>query len=73
MEGKYLTVADFNKVLPAEVKAIAKVIDLEKQTSTRIFFAKYGVVDFSKLSVNKARYLISIDFPYLKSLEKAEK
>jgi len=73
MEGKYLSVADFNKALPADVKAIVKVVDLEKQTSTRILFAKYGVVDFSKLSIAKANLLLAQGFPYLKEITKAEK
>lgn len=60
---------DLNKALPAETAAEYKITGLEKNQSTKIFFPKYGVIDFTTLSLKKAEYLVLIKAPFISKKE----
>lgn len=61
----YISLVEFNKSLPTETAEKFKVIGLDKQTSKRIVFAKFGTVDFTTLTVDIATILVKKGFPYL--------
>lgn len=61
---------DLNKSLPAETAAEYKVSGLDKNQSTKIFFPKYGVIDFATLSLKKAEYLVKVKAPFISKKDK---
>jgi hypothetical protein len=61
---------DLNKALPAETAAEYKISGLEKNQSTKILFPKYGVVDFSKLTLKKAEHLLKVGAPFISKKKK---
>jgi len=65
--AKNTTFVDLNTILPEEVKASFKVEGLNKQNSHKIVFHLYGEIDFSKISLAKAKSLVERKFPYLKA------
>ena len=68
----YKTLTEFNKALPTETAKRFKVVGLKKRATLSIYFAKWGQVNFPKLSVKRAEQLIKQDFPYLKPVEKTK-
>ena len=67
-EAKYLSVKDLNKVLPEATAAEFEVVNLEKRTSTKIMTI-HGEVDFTTLTVQRARQLVNRKVPFLKVKE----
>ena len=64
----HLTNKDYNKALPGETAKLFKVVSMGKRTSTKILFSKYGMVDFTTLSVQYAQRLVNKGFPYLEAI-----
>lgn len=62
-----VTKLDLNKELPAATAEKFEVVGTEKQQSTRIYFPKYGVIDFKTLSVKRAEFLVNAGAPFLKA------
>lgn len=67
-----MAIVDFNKVLPAETAAEYKISGLDKNQSTKIFFPKYGTIDFKTLSVKKAEHLVKVGAPFISKKKKNE-
>jgi hypothetical protein len=65
-------VIDLNKVLPAATSEKYKISNLEGRNSTRLFFAKFGTIDFTKLSVAKAALLVEQKAPFISEKKKNE-
>lgn len=61
---------DLNKELPAETAAEYKISGLEKNQSTKVWFPKYGVVDFKTLSLKKAEHLVKVKAPFISKKQK---
>lgn len=61
---------DLNKTLPAETAAEYKITGLDKNQSTKIFFPKYGVIDFKTLSLKKAAHLVKVEAPFISKKKK---
>ncbi len=64
-------VIDLNKVLPTETAAQFKVVDT-KRKSTKVFYAKFGEVDFSVLSVKRAQQLVDSGAKFITKTAKNE-
>lgn len=64
-KGKHMSTSDLNKVLPKATAEQYKLVNLGKRTSTRIFNAKHGVVDFKSLSVARAQQLVDAGAPFI--------
>lgn len=64
----YISAKDLNKVLPEATAAEFEVVGLEKRTSTKVM-SIHGEVDFTTLSVHRARQLVKNKFPHLKAKE----
>lgn len=52
------------KMLPAETAKQFQVIGL-KNYSKKSIFGRFGIIDFSVMSVKHAKVLINMGFPYL--------
>ena len=61
--------AQMTAQLPKEVKECFKVVGLNRKSSTRILFPKYGIVDFKRLTLKKANHLHKMKFPYLEAVK----
>jgi hypothetical protein len=64
-KAEYISLVEFNKALPTETAEKFKVVGLDKQTTKRIHFAKFGSIDFTTLTVESATVLVKKGFPYL--------
>lgn len=51
---------DMNKVLPEETRELFTVRLERNRNVTKVHFAKYGEVDFKKLSVRAAQNLVNL-------------
>lgn len=49
---------DLNSLLPADTKELFQIVKLEKESSSRIVFHKFGEVDFKTLSIPSAEQLV---------------
>lgn len=64
-DEKHYTDASLNKVLPEDVKAVYKVVNIGKRSTKSIYLPKFGIIQFDKISLKKAEQLVKNKFPYL--------
>jgi hypothetical protein len=70
---KYISKSDLEKVIPEETLELFKIANWPTQrTSTKIFCARNGEVDFKTLSPSRAEQLFKNMFPYLQRKPKVE-
>ena len=62
---KHFTDAMLTKLLPEDVQAKYKVVNIGKRSTNSIYMPKFGVVRFTDISIKKAEQLVKLKFPYL--------
>ena len=65
---KYVSLKEANAALPSEVAEKFEITNWSnKRTSTKVFYPKFGEVNFKTISVNRAAQLVKLNFPLLKA------
>jgi hypothetical protein len=68
IEINYLTLEELNAALPKSTAQKFKVVNMEKRTSTKIFSAIYGEIDFKTLTVAQAGMLVKKGANFLQEI-----
>lgn len=68
-QNKHLSVADLNKVLPAETAEKFSIVNPGKRTSTK-FICEFGLIDLKTLTVQRAEQLVKLKAPFIERKSK---
>lgn len=70
-KSKHYTATDLNKVLPKETAEKYKLVNIGKRSTKRTYYPQFGVIDFSTLSLAKAKDLVKRKAPFIEEIKPA--